>query len=126
MSKSDFRILGRREGNAESIRFTYRGVTFDQDTFHVLAGLCAVDTREYVERTFRALQAAGQTCARMGAYKPRTSPYDFQGYGAACLPYVFELAGKYGIRVIAMEITHESHIDEIRAALRADRQRRPA
>jgi 3-deoxy-7-phosphoheptulonate synthase len=34
-----------------------------------------------------------------------------------CLPYVFELAGKYGIRVIAMEITHESHVEEIHDAL---------
>ena len=67
----------------------------------------------------KALQANGQVCTRMGAYKPRTNPYAFQGFGASCLPYVFELAGKYGIKVIAMEITHESHIDEIRAALRA-------
>jgi len=55
----------------------------------------------------------------MGAYKPRTSPYAFQGFGEKCLPYVFELAGKHGIRVIAMEITHESHVDEIREALAA-------
>jgi len=33
------------------------------------------------------------------------------------LPYVFELAGKYGIKVIAMEVTHESHIDEVLEAL---------
>src|ERR671939_324938 len=65
----------------------------------------------------RALQEHGQVCTRMGAYKPRTSPYSFQGHGKSCLPYVFELAGKYGIKVIAMEVTHESHIDEIRAAL---------
>jgi 3-deoxy-7-phosphoheptulonate synthase len=81
--------------------------------------LNAVDTREYAERTFRALKEAGQVCARMGAYKPRTSPYSFQGYGKQCLPYVFELAGKYGIRVISMEITHDEHLDEIREALRA-------
>ena len=37
----------------------------------------------------------------------------------SCLPYVFELAGKHGIRVIAMEVTHDEHVDEIRAALRA-------
>jgi 3-deoxy-7-phosphoheptulonate synthase len=54
----------------------------------------------------------------MGAYKPRTSPYSFQGHGRQCLAYVFELAGKYGIKVIAMEITHESHIDEINEALK--------
>jgi 3-deoxy-7-phosphoheptulonate synthase len=118
MSKADeFRILGRRKGNEESIRFEYKGVTFDQDAFHVVAGLNAVDTREYVEETFKALKAAGQVCARMGAYKPRTSPYSFQGYGKSCLPYVFELAGKYGIRVISMEVTRDEHVDEIRAAL---------
>lgn len=120
MSKAEeFRILGRRRGNEEPIRFEYNGVTFDQDGFHVVAGLNAVDTREYVELTFRALRAAGQSCARMGAYKPRTSPYSFQGYGKQCLPYVFELAGKHGIRVISMEVTRDEHLDEIREALRA-------
>jgi 3-deoxy-7-phosphoheptulonate synthase len=119
MTKVDeLRILGRRKGNEESIRFTYRGVEFDQECFHVVAGLNAVDTREYVELTFKALQAAGQVTARMGAYKPRTSPYSFQGYGRNCLPYVFELAGKYGIRVISMEVTRDEHLDEIRAALK--------
>ena len=119
MSKSEeFRILGRRSGSEESIRFTYQGVEFDQECFHVVAGLNAVDTREFTEQTFRALKQAGQVCARMGAYKPRTSPYSFQGYGKQCLPYVFELAGKYGIRVISMEVTRDEHLDEIRAALR--------
>src|SRR5258708_7124305 len=119
MTKADeFRILGRHKGSDESIRFEYKGVRFDQDCFHVVAGLNAVDTREYTEATFKALQAAGQVCARMGAYKPRTSPYSFQGYGKQCLPYVFELAGKYGIRVISMEVTRDEHLDEIRAALR--------
>jgi 3-deoxy-7-phosphoheptulonate synthase len=114
----EFRILGRRPGSEESFRFEYKGVRFDQDCFHVVAGLNAVDTREYTEQTFRALKAAGQMCARMGAYKPRTSPYSFQGYGKQCLPYVFELAGKYGIRVISMEVTRDEHVDEIREALR--------
>ncbi len=119
MSNTDeFRILGRRPGNDEPICFEYKGVVFGQDTFHVVAGLNAVDTREYVEQTFAALRDAGQACARMGAYKPRTSPYSFQGYGKQCLPYVFELAGKYNIRVISMEVTHDEHVDEIRAALR--------
>ncbi|HSN19189.1 MAG TPA: 3-deoxy-7-phosphoheptulonate synthase, partial [Usitatibacter sp.] len=117
-ARNEFRILGRREGSDESIRFSHRGVEFHQDCFHVVAGLNAVDTRDYTERTFKALQAAGQVCARMGAYKPRTSPYSFQGYGRKCLPYVFELAGKYGIRVVTMEVTRDEHLDEIRAALR--------
>jgi 3-deoxy-7-phosphoheptulonate synthase len=114
----EFRILGRRKGQDESIRFEYQGVRFDQDCFHVVAGLNAVDTRDYVDQTFRALKEARQVCARMGAYKPRTSPYSFQGYGKQCLPYVFELAGKHGIRIIAMEVTRDEHLDEIGEALR--------
>ncbi|MFM7735079.1 MAG: 3-deoxy-7-phosphoheptulonate synthase [Alphaproteobacteria bacterium] len=114
-----YRMLGRHQGQVEAMGFEYQGVVFDQDSLHVLPGLCAVDTPEHAEAMFRALRAAGITTTRMGAYKPRTSPYDFQGLGKACLPWVFELAGKYGIRVIAMEITHESHISEIDSALDA-------
>ena len=113
----EYRVVGRHKDDERPTSFEYKGVRFGQDTLNVFAGLCAVDTREHVELMMKALSDHGQVCTRMGAYKPRTSPYSFQGHGRACLPYVFELAGKYGIRVIAMEVTHESHIDEIRAAL---------
>jgi 3-deoxy-7-phosphoheptulonate synthase len=114
-----YRVLGRhKQGDDRPSSFEYNGVRFGQDSLNVFAGLCAVDSPESVEAMMKALHEHGQVCTRMGAYKPRTSPYAFQGFGAACLPYVFELAGKYGIRVIAMEVTHESHVDEIREALR--------
>ncbi|NIP73515.1 MAG: 3-deoxy-7-phosphoheptulonate synthase [Gammaproteobacteria bacterium] len=113
----EYRILGRHKDDKRPTFFEYNGVHFGQDNLSVFAGLCAVDERPNVERMMQALQENGQVCTRMGAYKPRTSPYSFQGHGKACLPYVFELAGKYGIRVIAMEITHESHIHEIHEAL---------
>ena len=114
----EFRVLGRHKDDNRPTHFDYQGLRFGQDTLHIFAGLCAVDTREHVDTMMRALKDNGQQCTRMGAYKPRTSPYAFQGYGKACLPYVFELAGKHGIRVIAMEVTHESHVEEIRQALR--------
>jgi len=113
----EYRILGRHHDEKRTTGFTYNDVHFSQDSFHVLAGLCAVDTREHVEMMMQALQKHGQVCTRMGAYKPRTNPYSFQGHGEQCLPYVFELAGKYGIKVISMEVTHESHIEEISRAL---------
>jgi len=113
----EYRVLGRHKGDNRSAHFDYQGLRFGQDTLHVFAGLCAVDTTEHVETMMRSLRDNGQVCTRMGAYKPRTSPYSFQGHGKKCLPYVFELAGKYGIKVVAMEITHESHIDEINEAL---------
>lgn len=113
----EYRVVGRHETDGRATHFDYKGVRFGQDTLHVFAGLCAVDTPAHVELMMQALRDNGQVCTRMGAYKPRTSPYSFQGHGRECLRYVFELAGKYGIRVIAMEITHESHIEEIREAL---------
>ena len=114
----EYRILGRHKDDQRPTYFDYNGVRFGQDTLNVFAGLCAVDNREHVEIMLKALRDNGQVCTRMGAYKPRTSPYAFQGHGKNCLPYVFDLAGKYGIKVIAMEITHESHLHEIKEALR--------
>lgn len=114
-----YRVLGRHKDDHRPNNFTYNGVNFSQDNLNVFAGLCAVDSPGSVEAMMKALQENGQVCTRMGAYKPRTSPYSFQGHGKNCLPYVFELAGKYGIKVIAMEVTHESHVDEITEALGA-------
>ena len=113
----EYRVLGRHQDDHRPSHFDYNGVRFGQDNLNVFAGLCAVDNPMHVEIMMRALQENGQHCTRMGAYKPRTSPYSFQGHGKSCLPYVFELAGKYAIKVISMEITHESHIDEITEAL---------
>ncbi len=114
----EYRVLGRHKNDTRPTSFEYNGVLFGQDTLNIFAGLCAVDTPEHVELMLKALRDNGQVCTRMGAYKPRTNPYSFQGHGKNCLPYVFELAGKYGIKVIAMEVTHESHVNEISEALR--------
>jgi 3-deoxy-7-phosphoheptulonate synthase len=112
-----FRAIGNHGGGLEAVGFEYNGVHIAQDTFHIFPGLCAVDERKNVEAMFRALSELGIVTARAGAYKPRTSPYDFQGLGAECLPMVFELAGKYGIKIVSMEVTHESHVEEILQAL---------
>jgi 3-deoxy-7-phosphoheptulonate synthase len=113
----EYRILGRHKDDSRPTGFEYNGVTFNQDNLNVFAGLCAVDNPAHVEMMLKALRDNRQVCTRMGAYKPRTNPYSFQGHGKECLPWVFDLAGKYGIKVIAMEITHDSHLNEIQEAL---------
>jgi 3-deoxy-7-phosphoheptulonate synthase len=112
-----YRLIGRHDATTPTAEFTYNGVTFGDREVLVFAGLCAVDTPANVDATMAALKSHGLTTTRMGAYKPRTSPYDFQGLGKDCLRWVFESAGKHGIRVIAMEATNERHIEEIAEAL---------
>ena len=114
---SKYRQIGRHGGQLQELGFTYKGMEFNQSAFHMFLGLCVVDTHEHVEIIFRHLNQYGIKTTRMGAYKPRTSPYDFQGHGKACLPWLFELAGKYDIRIIAMEVLRPKHIEEIRQAL---------
>ncbi|MFH1176600.1 MAG: 3-deoxy-7-phosphoheptulonate synthase [Acidobacteriota bacterium] len=112
-----YRLIGRHHPAPETVGFTYNGVRIDDQSVQLFAGLCAVDTREHVAAMMAALEREGIVTTRMGAYKPRTSPYDFQGLGKDCLPWVFELAGRHGIKVIAMEVTDAAHIDEIQTAL---------
>lgn len=112
-----YRILGRHKDEMRAVGFNYNGVHFDQDSLHVFAGLCAVDNPKNVETTLKVLKENGLVLTRMGAYKPRSNPYSFQGHGEGCLPYVFELAGKYGIKIISMEVTAARHAEEIDRAL---------
>ncbi|MFH1214349.1 MAG: 3-deoxy-7-phosphoheptulonate synthase, partial [Candidatus Neomarinimicrobiota bacterium] len=59
-------------------------VTIGQD-FVVMAGPCAVESEEQLMQTAEAVKAAGAQMLRGGAFKPRTSPYDFQGLGLKAL-----------------------------------------
>jgi len=115
---SKYRQIGRHGRDMEHLGFEYNGINFDQDAFHIFLGPCAVDTPENTETMLRHFQQLGIRTVRMGAYKPRTSPYDFQGHGKGCLPWVFELCGKYGIKVVSMEVLKEVHIEEIDTALK--------
>ncbi len=112
-----YRLIGRHDPTHETVGFEHNGVRVGDGMVHVFAGLCAVDTREHVDAMMAALAREGVVTTRMGAYKPRSSPYDFQGLGRECLPWVFESAGKHGIKLIAMEATDASHLDEIAEAL---------
>ena len=77
----EYRVLGRHQDDLRPTWFEYNGVRFGQDNLNVFAGLCAVDIPEHVEIMMQALQERRQVCTRMGAYKPRTNPYSFQGHG---------------------------------------------
>ncbi|MCS6858966.1 MAG: 3-deoxy-7-phosphoheptulonate synthase [Abditibacteriales bacterium] len=66
----------------------------------VMAGPCSVESREQIIETAKAVKAAGATVLRGGAFKPRTSPYDFQGLGEEALKYLKEATEVTGLPVI--------------------------
>lgn len=110
---SQFPLVSRQANDQTNYGFNFNGLTFTQSSFNICVGLNAVDKEENVERTCKVLAQHGLTCTRMGIFKPRTSPYNFQGLGAKCLPYVLAIAASYGIKIIAMEITDARQLDLI-------------
>jgi 3-deoxy-7-phosphoheptulonate synthase len=67
----------------------------------VMAGPCSVESYEQVLATAEAVQAAGATILRGGAYKPRTSPYDFQGLGLEALEILALVRTRTGLPVVS-------------------------
>lgn len=71
----------------------------------VMAGPCAVESREQLEQTARAVHGAGVSVLRGGAFKPRSSPYSFQGLGEKALVMLREVADELGMAVVTEVIT---------------------
>jgi len=78
----------------------------------VAAGPCSVEGRDMLERTAKAVLAAGGTVLRGGAFKPRTSPYAFQGLGREALALLAEVRASTGLPVVT-EVMDTRHVDLI-------------
>ncbi|MCZ8519937.1 MULTISPECIES: bifunctional 3-deoxy-7-phosphoheptulonate synthase/chorismate mutase [Paenibacillus] len=75
----------------------------------MVAGPCSVESYEQVRQVAAALKEAGVSVMRGGAFKPRTSPYDFQGLGIEGLKILKEVASEFGLKTIS-EIVDPAHI----------------
>jgi 3-deoxy-7-phosphoheptulonate synthase len=74
----------------------------------VIAGPCAVESREQVFAAAERVRAAGARLFRGGAYKPRTSPYSFQGLGLEGLKILAEARERFGVGIVTEAVDHES------------------
>ena len=77
--------------------------------FAVMAGPCSLESREQVTEVARAVKAAGATMLRGGAFKPRTSPYDFQGLKAEGIEFLVEAKRETGLPIVT-EIMNAEHL----------------
>jgi 3-deoxy-7-phosphoheptulonate synthase len=92
--------LASRELKSTSTVITLNGVRIGGDKIIVMAGPCAVESREQIISTAKAVAAAGATVLRGGAFKPRTSPYSFQGMKEEGLKIMREAADMTGLAIV--------------------------
>src|SRR5258707_11914642 len=88
------------------------GVEIGGTKFCLMAGPCSVESEEQLLSTARAVKAAGATILRGGAFKPRTSPYEFQGLGSEGLRLLSLARQETGLKIIT-EVLSERHVDEV-------------
>lgn len=77
-----------------------KGVQIGGPDLTVIAGPCSIESREQILETAKAVASAGANILRGGAFKPRTSPYDFQGLGEEGLKYLKEASEATGLPVV--------------------------
>ncbi len=81
--------------------FKIKGETIGGDTLAVMAGPCAIESEEQIHTVAKTLGACGAKMLRGGAFKPRTSPYAFQGLGEEGLKYMREAADAHGLLTVS-------------------------
>ena len=89
-----------------------RGVPVGGEEVVVMAGPCSVESEEQMDKSAAHVSEQGATFLRGGAFKPRTSPYSFQGMGEEGLKIMRAAADRYGLNVIT-EVMENAHIDLI-------------
>jgi 3-deoxy-7-phosphoheptulonate synthase len=88
------------------------GVPIGPDTFTLIAGPCAVETADQTLQSARMAKRAGATLLRGGAFKPRTSPYAFQGLGVDGLRILAEVRDEIGLPIVT-EVTDRGDVDVV-------------
>ena len=104
-----YKLVSREHRPNRSV-VTVGGVPIGPDTFTVIAGPCTVETPEQTLAAARMAQAAGASLLRGGAFKPRTSPYAFQGLGEAGLKILAEVRAETGLPVVT-EVIDPASVD---------------
>jgi len=102
--------LVSREAHKANSTVTVRGNVIGGRKFQVMAGPCSVESEKQLLTTAAAVQKAGATILRGGAFKPRTSPYEFQGLGEKGLKLLAKARRETGLAIIT-ELLSEAHAD---------------
>jgi 3-deoxy-7-phosphoheptulonate synthase len=100
-------MLSRRDSKAEDTVIALNGTRIGGRHVVVMAGPCAVEDRAQMREVARALKGAGVKILRGGAFKPRSSPYSFQGLGRRGLEILAEVRAEFGLAIVTEVMTPE-------------------
>ena len=103
--------LANRMFHPEDTVIDVSGVQVGGEHLTLIAGPCSVESEDQVLQIARDIKKSGADMLRGGAYKPRTSPYSFQGMGSQALDYLWEAKKETGLPIVS-ELMAEKHIDE--------------
>lgn len=106
--------LTSRESRPNDTIVDVDGVKIGGGHFALMAGPCSVESEEQLLSTARAVKAAGATILRGGAYKPRTSPYEFQGLGKEGLRLLELARNETGLKIVT-EVLSERDVEHVAA-----------
>lgn len=104
--------LVSREFKPENTIIDVRGVPVGGEKLAIMAGPCAVESMEQLQEAASIVKEAGACFLRGGAFKPRTSPYDFQGLAEDGLKMLYEVGRAFDLRIIT-EIVDVNDVDLI-------------
>lgn len=103
--------LANRAFHPEDSVINVSGIPVGGKALTLIAGPCSVESKEQVLEVARRVKASGANLLRGGAFKPRTSPYSFQGMGSTALDLLVEAKEETGLPIVT-ELMSEKHIDE--------------
>ena len=114
--QDNFKLVGRTFRQNKTV-IPLGDSTLGRDEFIVMAGPCSIESQEQIMAIAKQVAQSGATVLRGGAFKPRTSPYDFQGLGKEGLIFLRKAADAYGLRAVSEVMSTddvalvEEHVD---------------
>jgi len=105
-----YKLVSREFQKEDSVILIKDGVRIGGEKIAVIAGPCSIESYDSLLSVARKVKAAGATILRGGAFKPRTSPYDFQGLGEEGLQYMKDVGEEVGLATVT-EVLDPRHVE---------------
>lgn len=111
--ESDIQLASRDyKKHTRNVKINNVEIGGDSDNTLMITGPCSIESREQITKCAGLLKKLGLTTLRAGCFKPRTSPYSFQGLGLEGLKMLSDIRDEYGFNIIS-EVKDSSHVDDV-------------